>query len=173
MRIIKFLCLKKIIFIQFNLTKDFINILKCPLVYWLEYLVSRWRWLNLFIYIICLTFAYLDNVTICDNDIEENNKNLNLFLEAAKVDNLTFIKDKCAFSVSLIDLLNYCVSHELQSPDPKHFCSPLNLPVPIDKRSLQQIVGMFVYYAKWILKFYDKIKMNFQFRTLKYNHLKC
>lgn len=40
-------------------------------------------------------FAYLNNATICCNNIEEHNKNLILFLEAA---NLTFDKDKCVLS---------------------------------------------------------------------------
>lgn len=40
-------------------------------------------------------FAYLNNATICCNNIEEHNKNLILFLEAAN--NLTFNKDKCVF----------------------------------------------------------------------------
>lgn len=41
---------------------------------------------------------------------EEHNKNLNLFLEASKADNLTFNKDKF-LSISSIDLLDYSISH--------------------------------------------------------------
>lgn len=33
-------------------------------------------------------FAYLGNVTIYSNNIEEHSRNLNLFLETAKADNI-------------------------------------------------------------------------------------
>lgn len=63
-------------------------------------------------------FAYLHNVTICVNNLEEHN-NLNLFLEAA---NLTFNKDNK-------HLLDYCISHGLLHSDFECFCLLLVLPV--------------------------------------------
>ena len=103
-------------------------------------------------------FAFLDNVTICGMSQEEHDNNLKLFRTAAEADGLTFNEDKCFFSMTSIDLLGYRISSGSLQPDPERLRPLLDLPAPHDQKSLQRIVGMFAYYAKWVSHFSDKIK---------------
>ena len=57
-----------------------------------------------------------------------------------------------------INLLGYRISFGSLQPDPERLRPLLDLPAPHDKKSLQRIVGMFAYYAKWVSHFSDKIK---------------
>ena len=56
------------------------------------------------------TFAYLDNITICDRDQAHHDENLSKFMEAAKRRNLVFNEGKCVFSTRTISILGSVVS---------------------------------------------------------------
>ena len=56
------------------------------------------------------TFAYLDNITICDRDQAHHDENLGRFVEAAKKRNLVFNEGKCVFSTRTISILGSMVS---------------------------------------------------------------
>ena len=86
-------------------------------------------------------------------------KNLELFLSASKADNLTFNEDKCIFSTFTIDLLGYRITPGMLQPDPNRLKPLLDLKPQHDAKSLQRVVGMFAYYARWISNFSDKIKL--------------
>jgi hypothetical protein len=58
------------------------------------------------------TFPYLDDVTICGENEEEDDRNLERFLTAAKKYDLTLNTDKCKFSVGSINLLGYVVANK-------------------------------------------------------------
>ena len=45
------------------------------------------------------TFAYVDNVTVCDQSKEDHDENLKHFLDVAQKYNLTLDHDKCDFSL--------------------------------------------------------------------------
>ena len=103
-------------------------------------------------------FAYVDNVTICGNDQEEHDKNLNRFLEAASKYSMTFNDDKSAISSSSITLFGYIVEKGVIKPDPTRLRSLLELPAPGSPAEQRRIVGMFAYYSKWIIHFSAKIR---------------
>ena len=52
------------------------------------------------------TFAYLDDITICDRDQAHHDRNLERFLAAAKRKNLTFNEEKCVFSTRILSILD-------------------------------------------------------------------
>ena len=102
-------------------------------------------------------FPFVDNNTICGRDDDEHDENLKLFIEAAEKERLTFSEEKCVFRVNNIDLLGYCISHNSIKPDPDRPAPLLNLPIPEELKSLNKVIRMFSYYAKWIKHFSDKI----------------
>ena len=102
-------------------------------------------------------FSFVDNNTICGRDDDEHDENLKLFIEAAEKERLTFSEEKCVFRVNNIDLLGYCISHNSIKPDPDRPAPLLNLPIPEELKSLNKVIRMFSYYAKWIKHFSDKI----------------
>ena len=104
------------------------------------------------------TLAYVDNVIIGGNTQAEHDLNLQQFQDAAKVDNWTYNNEKCQFSVQSIDQLGYRISKGIIKPDPERMRVLIELPVPHNCKSLERVVGMFAYYAKWIKQFSDKIK---------------
>lgn len=103
------------------------------------------------------TYAYLDDVTICWATVEEHEENLKRFLDAAKVVGLTINKEKYKFGVEEVCILGYCISQGTFRPDPERLHPLSELPVPHDKKSLQRLVGLFAYYAKWIPGYSEKI----------------
>ena len=79
-------------------------------------------------------------------------------MNAARRHNLTFNNDKTVISVESISLLGYIISHRVLKPDPDRVKSLLDLNPPLNRKSLQRIMGMFSYYAHWVPHFSDKIK---------------
>ncbi|KAA3675181.1 uncharacterized protein DEA37_0011386 [Paragonimus westermani] len=103
------------------------------------------------------TFAYVDNVTICGQNMSEHNINYGKFLNAAKEYGLTFNEDKTTIAAHTITLLGFQISHGVIKPDPERFRALRELPPPPDLKSQQRTVGMFAYYSNWISHFSDKI----------------
>ena len=63
-----------------------------------------------------------------------------------------------SFLFKSIDQLGYRISNGIIKPDPERMRVLIELPVPHNCKSLEPVVGMFAYYAKWIKQFSDKIK---------------
>ena len=103
------------------------------------------------------TFAYVDNVTICGKTIEEHNRNLKNFEQAAAKYNLTFNIDKSIYCSESITLLGYQVEHHAIKPDPSRLQALIEMTPPTNPDSLRRIVGLFAYYSKWIKNFSTKI----------------
>ncbi len=74
------------------------------------------------------------------------------------MDNCTYNEEKCQFSTQTIDHLGYRISEGIIKPDPERLRVLTELPAPQNPKSLEQMIGMFAYYAKWISRFSDKIK---------------
>lgn len=104
------------------------------------------------------TYAYLDNITVCGKTKEEHDLNLEKFLSVARESNLTFNDGKCVYSTTSIDLLGYRIEKGSLRPDPERVKPLMDLPVPVDSKSLQRIIGLFAYYAQWIPQYSDKIR---------------
>lgn len=63
--------------------------------------------------------VYLDNITICDHNQDEHDKNLKQFMEVVSKYNLTLNMDKSNFSIKEIHLLGYVLSYKCIHPDPE------------------------------------------------------
>ena len=70
---------------------------------------------------------------------------------------MTLNEDKTISSVSEVSILGYCVSHGVMKPDPERLRPLKGLPPPTGEKSLQCVLGLFAYYAKWIPRFSNKI----------------
>ena len=96
------------------------------------------------------TYAYLDNSTIGGHNQEAHDRNLQMFLKAAKKVNLTFNESKSVLSTSRINILGCKVSYGLIRPDPKRLRPLTELPLPQNSKKIKRCLGMFAYYARWI-----------------------
>ena len=102
------------------------------------------------------TFAYVDNVTVCGKTQQEHDRNLSNFLEAARKHGITFNDSKSILSSPVIQLLGYEVKKGEIKPDPERLQPLTDLAPPKDMKSQLRIMGMFAYYAKWIVRFSEK-----------------
>ena len=73
-------------------------------------------------------------------------------------------------SVTEINILRYCVGNGQIKPDPNRLRPLLELPPPKDAKALNRALGLFSYYAKWVVNFSDKI---LQLKTAKNFPLKA
>ena len=62
-------------------------------------------------------------------------------------------QSKTISSASCIKNLKYSVENGIIKPDPERLKPLLELPAPHNAKSLKRAVGMFAYYAKWIVNF--------------------
>ncbi|CAC5378337.1 unnamed protein product [Mytilus coruscus] len=60
-----------------------------------------------------VVFVYIDYITIRGIDQNEHAENLRRFLNVADKHQLTFIDDKCVYSVGSVDLLGYSIQSDL------------------------------------------------------------
>ena len=67
---------------------------------------------------------------------------------------LTLNEEKCSFRKTEINLLGYKISYKTLKPDPDRLKPFLELAYPVDKKTLSRLLGVFVYYSRWI-KFYS------------------
>ena len=103
-------------------------------------------------------FPFIDNITICGNSQKEHDENLLKFRLAAIDAGITFNEEKCVFSTETLEFLGYRISYGSLKLYPQRLAPLIKLPPPDNAKSLQRIIGMFSYYAKWIRKFSDKIR---------------
>ena len=103
------------------------------------------------------TYPYLDNVTICGVNKQDHDINLRKFREAALKFNLTYNEDKCVFATTKLSLLGVEIENGEIKPDPERLQPLLNLPPPVNKKSLMRVMGFFAYYSQWIKDFSNKI----------------
>ena len=86
------------------------------------------------------TFANLDNITICGKNQENHDKNLNKFTETAR--NLMYNHNKCSFSNSSMDLVDYTISEGTIKPDHERLLPLKELPLPSDINYIFRSVAM-------------------------------
>lgn len=104
------------------------------------------------------TYAYLDDLTVCGSTIEEHDRNLQRFWEAAEKHHLTLNREKCQFHLTSINLLGHTISDGKISPDSNRLKPLLEMPIPADSKSLQRLIGFFAYYSKWIPTYSDRVR---------------
>jgi len=101
-------------------------------------------------------YAYLDDLTVTVETLEEHDRNLKCLLDAAAECNLTINEEKSKFHVTEREMLGYLVDNKQIKPDPKHLQALLDLPEPTSAKELKRVSGLLSYYAKWIPNFSKK-----------------
>ena len=104
------------------------------------------------------TFAYLDNITVGGKTQREHDENLAKLLKLARECNLTFNNSKCVYSTDCVKLLGYQITEGCLKPDEDRVKTLLILPPPTSMKEQQRTVGLFAYYAQWIMQYSEKIK---------------
>ena len=112
------------------------------------------------------TYVYEDNITVAGETQEIHDLNLKALLKAASEANLTFNESKSTFSVPVIDVLGYRISHGQTKPDPERLRPLEELPIPKTTAELKRCVGMFAYCARWFKDYSSKIKLLIPENTL-------
>ena len=103
------------------------------------------------------TFPYLDNVTVAGRNRKEHDTNVKALFDAFRKHGVTLNESKTVESVTEINILGYCVGNGQIKPDPDRLRPLLDLPPPKDAKALKRALGLFSYYAKWVMNFSDKI----------------
>ena len=103
-------------------------------------------------------YAYLDDLTVTGETIEEHDRNLKRLLDAAATCNLTFNEDKSKIRMTSLTMLGYLVSYQNLKPDPERLQALFDLPIPRSAKELKRVCGMFAYYARWIPNFSQKAR---------------
>jgi hypothetical protein len=103
-------------------------------------------------------FPYLDDWGVGGNSKEEHDYYLALTLKAAKEEGFVLNDSKCIFNQSTIPLLGHVVGNGTIKPDPERVKALLDIEIPTNKKALQRVIGIFAYYAKWLLNYSDRIR---------------
>ena len=107
-------------------------------------------------HLVC-TFVYFDNVIIGSNSLQELEARASMFRRSMEKRAMTLNESKTVYGVTELNMLGYCVGNNTIKPDPERLRPLLEMPAPMSHKSLQRILGMFAYYAKWIPRFSDRI----------------
>ena len=103
------------------------------------------------------TFSYLDNISVAGRNQEKYDWNVKRFLTVVKAKNLTLNETQTESSVPALNILCHWVGNGITKPDPERLGPLQRLPMPTTLNSLRRAVHMFASYAKWILRFSDKM----------------
>ena len=97
------------------------------------------------------TYAYMDDIIIAGSTQNEHDTNLAAFKSAAESSGIEMNNEKCKFSQISLQFLGHIVGGGILKPDPERFKALLDYPIPTTLKQLNSLIGLFAYYAKWIL----------------------
>ena len=100
----------------------------------------------------------MDNVTAADRDQGERDNNAKSFLAAIRRRNFALNESKTIVSQKDIQILGYVVGNGIVKPDPERMRALNEFPPPNGYKSHRRVLGIFVYYAKWIGHFAEKVR---------------
>jgi len=103
------------------------------------------------------TLPYLDDVVIGGKTESEHDLNVKRFLNSCEKRGIT-LNEKTVNKVKRIQLLGYLIENGKIAPDPERMIPLREMPLPSTPKELQRVVGLFAYYAKWIVDFSSKIR---------------
>ena len=83
------------------------------------------------------TFAYLDNITVCEADQLMHDLNVKKLREAAAKYNLTSNENKTISSFSTIQLLGHCIEYGKSKPDASRLQPLRDLKAPENAKALK------------------------------------
>ena len=104
------------------------------------------------------TFAFLDNITVCGNSLDELTHNEKQFEAMLKKYNMMLNHTKTLTGQTSIPLLGHIVSHGEIKPDPERLTALMEMAPPHNEPSQKRVTGMFAHYSRWIPNFSSKIR---------------
>ena len=104
------------------------------------------------------TFPCMDNVIVCGTNHKDHDENVTRFRAAAKKYNLILNESKTVSSVTVINILGYCVSHSLIKPDPDRLQALMELPPSSSTKSLQCTTALLLITVNGSTSFQTKLE---------------
>lgn len=92
--------------------------------------------------------VHIDDVLIHAQTVEEHDRILRLVLNRFKEEGITLNKEKCKIGVNTIEFLGHIISEKGIDILPKRVTAIVKFPVPTNKESLLQFLGMVNYASK-------------------------
>lgn len=108
----------------------------------------------------CRSFAinYFDDIVIFSKSVDEHFLHVKLVMEALKNSGFKISSEKCVWFATSIPLLGYIVSGKSVSINPDKIITIRNRPEPKSVKEVQQCLGLFNFYRRFINKFAEKSK---------------
>ena len=97
--------------------------------------------------------AYLDDILIFSDTWEEHQRHLTEVLKRVREAGLTLNKNKCVFAVAELDYLGFHIGRGRVQPREKKIAAFLQHERPINRKQLQQFLGLAGYYRRFLPNF--------------------
>ena len=97
--------------------------------------------------------AYIDDVLVFSQTLDEHLHHLSLVLDAIKKASLKLKLPKCKFFRKEVEFLGHVITAEGLKPNPAHTAAVTNFPEPRDIKGIRQFVGLASYYRRFISNF--------------------
>ena len=94
--------------------------------------------------------TYLDDIVIGGSTPEEHDDNLRAFLLRARECGLSLSSQKCRFRQRKLVFLGHVFEDGEMRPDPERLQPLLDFPTPTTGLELERLLGLLVYYSKWV-----------------------
>ena len=99
--------------------------------------------------------AYLDDIVIFSQTIDEHCEQLRELFERLRQCNISLNLSKCAFAMKEVDYLGYTLSSDGIKPQQRLTDTIRNFPVPNDRKALKRFLGVSNYYRDFIQMYAD------------------
>ena len=103
-----------------------------------------------FIYDICRSFIYLDDILVASRSHEEHLQHLRALFQQLADQGLVINPAKCEFGKAEVNFLSHTISADGIRPHISRVEAVRAFPVPNDKRSLHRFVGLLNYYHRFV-----------------------
>lgn len=94
--------------------------------------------------------AYLDDVIITGNTIEEHNIRLNKVMSRINEFGMRMKSDKCKFLMEEIRFLGFIVDRNGRRPDPEKIAAIKDMPIPKDVTQVKSFLGLIQFYGAFV-----------------------
>jgi hypothetical protein len=103
-------------------------------------------------------WAYMDDIILFSETIEEHARRLDHVLERLHSANLQLQPQKCIFAQPQVQYLGYDISHNGISASPGKVQAVKNYPVPKTTRDVRAFLGLASFYRRLVPRFADLAK---------------
>lgn len=93
---------------------------------------------------------YIDDIIIWGRSQVEHDERLKEVFRVAKLNNITFNKEKCKFGMSEITFMGHKITKNGFFPDESKILAIKNMPTPKTKKEVQRFLGMITYVGRFI-----------------------